>query len=56
MYTLKDIKLGENDAKREVVVLANFDEFFYDHNEISEKIMEPHIFTVLGKKELGKLY
>ena len=53
-YTLREIKLGEHDAKREVIKLKNFEEYFYDHNEISERIMDPIIFTVLGKKGTGK--
>lgn len=53
-YTLKNINLGEHDAKREVMKLSNFEEYFYDHNEISEKVLEPTIFTVLGKKGTGK--
>lgn len=53
-YTLKNINLGEHDAKREVMKLINFEEYFYDHNEISEKVLEPTIFTVLGKKGTGK--
>ena len=53
-YCLGDIRLGEHDAKREVIKLKNFEEYFYDHNEISEKIMDPTIFTVLGKKGTGK--
>ena len=53
-YKLGDIKLGQHDAKREVVKLKNFEEYFYDHNDIIERATDPINYVVLGKKGTGK--
>ncbi|MGY0393956.1 P-loop ATPase, Sll1717 family [Fusobacterium sp. SYSU M8A802] len=57
-YFLKNIILGEGDAKRELITLKksskNFEDYYYDHNNISEKVMDPLIYLILGKKGTGK--
>jgi hypothetical protein len=53
-FKLLDIKLGENDAKREIIVIKNFEEYYYDYNNISKEILTPTKFVVIGKKGTGK--
>lgn len=57
-YTLKDIVLGDGDAKRELIALKksnkNFEDYYYDYNNISERVMDSLNYLVLGKKGTGK--
>ena len=54
MYQIKDFFLGKNDGKKEARYKQDFDLYFYDHNNIYKKIMEPDKCLVLGKKGTGK--
>lgn len=51
---LKDIELGRNDGKKEAAHIQNFEDLFFDYNNIYEEAINREIFLVLGKKGTGK--
>ena len=53
-YQLKDIFLGLTDGKKEALQRPDFDNFFYNYEQIAEKSLNPMTYIVLGKKGTGK--
>ncbi|MEZ2279699.1 MAG: P-loop ATPase, Sll1717 family [Microcoleus sp.] len=53
-YNLRDIFLGEADGQDEALSRPDFVNFFYDYDNISEKVNQPLKYLILGKKGTGK--
>lgn len=51
---LSDIYLGVNDGKKEARYKADFEKYFFDYNNLHERVLEPAIFLILGRKGSGK--
>ncbi|MCL2578186.1 MAG: hypothetical protein FWE27_09090 [Defluviitaleaceae bacterium] len=54
--SLKEIYLGHRTGKVEAVMRKDFDEFFFDYDLNSKKIMDEDRFLVLGKRGTGKSF
>lgn len=54
IYSLKDFYLGNNDGKKEAQYREDFEQFFYDYNNIYEKVMSKEKYLILGRKGTGK--
>ncbi|MGL5903745.1 MAG: P-loop ATPase, Sll1717 family [Cetobacterium sp.] len=52
-FTLNKLQLGKNDGKKEAR-LEEFENLFYDFNDIYYKAISPFNFLVLGRKGTGK--
>lgn len=48
--------MGENDGRKEAAYRPDFDKFFVDIDKNVEKIANPKIFLVLGRKGSGKTF
>lgn len=53
MIKLKDIKFGKIDGRNEAE-LQEFEDLFYNNDGIYEKLLEPDIFIISGRKGSGK--
>lgn len=53
-YKLSDIILGKHDGKKEALFVPNFEDYFFDYNNLYETSISPEIFLILGKKGTGK--
>lgn len=51
---LKDIYLGINDGKKEALYRNDFENFFFDYQNIYEQAIRPEKYIILGKKGSGK--
>lgn len=43
-YTLKDIFLGKNDGKKEALYRSDFEKYFFDYQDIYQKLQRPENF------------
>ena len=55
-YSIKDFFLGNSDGKKEALYKSNFERFFYNHENIYEKVLSKEIFLILGRKGTGKSF
>ncbi|MHB1014161.1 MAG: P-loop ATPase, Sll1717 family [Desulfurivibrionaceae bacterium] len=53
-FTLKDISKGSTSGEDEADFLEGFENYFYDYENNSEKVMAPNIFYLIGRKGSGK--
>ena len=53
-YSIKHFYLGNSDGKKEALYKNDFENFFYDHENIYEKALSKEIFLILGRKGTGK--
>lgn len=53
-FTLKEISKGSASGEDEADFLENFEDYFYDYESISEKVIAPNIFYLIGRKGTGK--
>ena len=53
-YSLKDFYVGKNDGKKEALYKADFENYFYDYNNIYETTLSKEKFLILGRKGTGK--
>jgi len=53
-FTLKDISKGSASGEDEADFLKDFENYFYDYENMSEKVMAPNIFYLIGRKGTGK--
>jgi hypothetical protein len=54
MYTINDIFLGEPDGKKEAAYNSDFENFFFDYNNLYLESMKQKVFIILGRKGTGK--
>lgn len=53
-FELKDLFLGDSDGYNEATYKDDFDDYFYNHDNIFEKIVDnPKLFLILGRKGTG---
>lgn len=52
--SIKLIEFGRTDGKKESVSVPNFEDMFYDGDGFYEKLKNPEIFMVIGRKGMGK--
>ena len=53
-YKLKDFYVGNDDGKKEAAYKDDFERYFYDHENIYERILDKQRFLLLGRKGMGK--
>jgi hypothetical protein len=51
---LKQIYVGKADGKKEALYKEDFENYFYNYNDIYNQTLEPDKYLVLGKKGTGK--
>ena len=53
-YSIKHFYLGNSDGKKEAIYRNDFENFFYDYENIYKKALSKEIFLILGRKGTGK--
>jgi len=53
-YRLDEIFFGMSDGKKEALIRPNFQDYYYEYENIVQKALIPSNFLVLGKKGTGK--
>ena len=53
-FTLSNIAIGSASGENEADFLAGFENYFYDNEGSSTKVMEPNVFFLIGRKGSGK--
>ncbi|WP_394220413.1 P-loop ATPase, Sll1717 family [Alteromonas gracilis] len=53
-FTLADVTKGSASGEDEADFLPMFHNYFYDYESNSTKVMEPHVFFLIGRKGTGK--
>lgn len=53
-FTLADIAKGSASGEDEADFLPMFHKYYYDYESNSTKVMEPHVFFLIGRKGTGK--
>lgn len=53
-YKLENFFIGQNDGKKEAAYREDFENYFYNHNGIYQKVQQREKYLVLGRKGTGK--
>lgn len=53
-FTLQDIQFGKAGGEEEALSVNNFEKFFYDGEQHSERVLAPEIYFLTGRKGTGK--
>jgi hypothetical protein len=53
-YSLKDFYLGNSDGKKEAQYKKDFEQYFYDYNDLYERATTRERYLILGRKGTGK--
>ena len=51
---VEDLFIGYNDGKKEAQNRENFEEYYFNHDGIYEKILRSDKYLLLGRKGTGK--
>jgi hypothetical protein len=53
-YSLKDFYLGNSDGKKEAQYKEDFEQYFYDYDNLYERAITKEKYLILGRKGTGK--